>query len=307
MQIGQWSKENFERLEGMLEGPPGIAAFDFDNTLIYNDLGEAVMYYIIFQGLVRADREDFWRELEHPIIPQETIAELRGHWDASNDGEDQTAYLKFADGLLNLYARIARQIGLESAYRWTRVIFGGHTVKELKNISKHVFEYELSREIGTLQLPSGLVIDKGIRVYEEIRELISALWDKGWAVRIVTASPEPLIKAVIPEWGLPSDCVKGMRLVSDPDEPDLLLPVLEEPMTFGPGKVIRLEPELSKTNLPLRFAAGDSWTDFNMLLHAENAVLIDRGNQELIRRAIQSGFWVQERFLQTPGGAPSSH
>ncbi|MEQ9363571.1 MAG: haloacid dehalogenase-like hydrolase, partial [Leptospirales bacterium] len=44
-----WDAPAYELLtRKILAGPPGLAAFDFDNTLIRNDLGEAVMYYIMF-------------------------------------------------------------------------------------------------------------------------------------------------------------------------------------------------------------------------------------------------------------------
>ena len=295
MRQGNWSPENFKNLQVMLEGPAGLAAFDFDNTLIYNDLGESCMYYIALQGMLRGDRPDFWEALKHPIIPTSTYDTLRGLWDKSQQ-DDQDSYLKFVDELMGIYTNISHQIGLESAYRWTKVLFGGHTKQELQSVATYVFEMEQERQIGIAKLPSGYEMNTGIRIYEEIRDLIKTLKEKGWKVLICTASPIPLIQAVIHHWGLEQEDVTGMRLTPDTENPDFLLPEIVEPMAFGPGKVTLLG---LSNNLPLRFAAGDSWTDFNMLLHAENALLIDRESQEhLAKRAIQSGFWTQKRFIQ---------
>ena len=72
----QWTPENRKRIESLLEGPPGQAVFDFDNTLIHGDLGEACMYYIAFQGLVRADLDEFWQEIAHPSLSNKTLEKI---------------------------------------------------------------------------------------------------------------------------------------------------------------------------------------------------------------------------------------
>ena len=69
----QWTPENRKRIDSLLEGPPGQAVFDFDNTLIHGDLGEACMYYIAFQGLVRADLDEFWQEISHPSLSNKVL------------------------------------------------------------------------------------------------------------------------------------------------------------------------------------------------------------------------------------------
>ncbi len=89
-----------EAIEKLLSGPPGLACFDFDNTLIRGDLGEAVMYYILLQGLIAADTDLFWSELQHPAIPAAAVETWKRLWEIYRDQEDAFSYEKIAEGLL---------------------------------------------------------------------------------------------------------------------------------------------------------------------------------------------------------------
>ncbi len=287
---GRWSKEARVRLGEILSGAPGLAAFDFDNTLIYNDLGEACLYYIALQGLLPLDRDDFWSEMIHPLLPEAEVSALRSRYAKVDPEEDYELYVELVDKLIGTYLNIAENDGLETAYRWTRIFFGGHTTADMNSIGRHVFEFECEEAIGQKFLPSGISLPTGIRVYPEIEKLIRGLLSAGWDVRVVTASPQELIQAAVGRWGILPEKVHGMRLLSDGD---LLLPKIAEPMTYGPGKVQALRMH---TQAPLIFAAGDSYTDWDLLTHAANALLIDRGKETLRADARKAGMIVQERF-----------
>lgn len=288
---GRWSKEARVRLGEILSGPPGLAAFDFDNTLVYNDLGEACMYYIALQGLLPLDRDDFWSEMIHPLLPESEVSAMRSRYAKIDPEDDYELYIELVDKLIGAYLMIAEKDGLEPAYRWTRVLFGGQTVTDMRSIGRHVFEFESEEPLGQKFLPSGVSLPTGIRVYPEIEKLIRGLISSGWDVRVVTASPQELIQAAVGRWGIAPEKVHGMRLVR---EGELLLPKIDEPMTYGPGKVEALRKH---TQSPLRFAAGDSYTDWDLLTHAEHALLIDRGKESLRNDARKAGMIVQERFV----------
>lgn len=289
-----WNPSAFELLTAdVLAGPPGVAAFDFDNTLIRNDLGEAVMYYILFQALLRADLPEFWEEIRHPALNDADLAELRRMWGGieTQGGEDADEYMHFVDRLAPLYGQVYAHSGMAEAYRWSRVLFAFQGEKELRSIARYVFGYEQNQPIGVTQLPSGLQIPRGIRVYREVHALIRAMLERGWDVRIVTASPQVLIQAVITHWGIAENRVHGMRLERGPH--DLLLPRIVEPMPVQAGKVARLQTEVDG---PLDFMIGDSIGDFELLRHAKRAILIDRGNAELKAAAVEAGMIIQQPF-----------
>ncbi|MBI41711.1 MAG: haloacid dehalogenase-like hydrolase [Leptospiraceae bacterium] len=292
----QWTPENRKRMESLLEGPPGQAVFDFDNTLIHGDLGEACMYYIAFQGLVRADLDEFWNEIAHPSLSNKTLDRIRASWDRNQAFEDLQAHLEWVDELLGLYETLVQTAGLEQAYRWTRSLFGNQPEKELRSIATYVFQDESRMPVDFEELPSGRKIPRGIRIIPEIFQLIQSMLQSGWTVRIITASPEPTIQSVIQHWNLEEAAVRGMRLKR---KDDMLLPYIEEPMTFGPGKVQAIR-ELD--DRAIDFAAGDSFTDLDMLRAAGMALLVDRGKEDLRGLAEQEGFLIQSFEVADPEG-----
>ena len=294
--VSRWNSENRKQLDGLLDRTPGQAVFDFDNTLIHGDLGEACMYYIAFQGLVRADLDEFWKEISHPALSQKELDRIRAGWDRNQAYDDMQSHLEWVDDLLGLYDRLLEQAGLEDAYRWSRSLFGNLPERELRNIASYVFQDETRLPIGFEELPSGRRIPRGIRIIPEIHELIQSLLQSGWTVRIITASPEPTIQSVIHHWNLEEAAVRGMRLKR---QDDLLLPYIEEPMTYGPGKVQAIR-ELDSS--PIDFAAGDSFTDLDMMRAASMALLIDRGKADLRSVAEQEGFLVQSFAPVEPEG-----
>lgn len=287
-----WQEDVQKQIEAILSGPPGRAAFDFDNTMIFNDLGEACMYYILLQGLVFADEPSFWKEIRHPLISENELSVLREKFENAAESSGEEDQLDLTDYLLSFYDRIMEQDGLEHAYRWTRVIFAGRSPLEMRKISRYVFAHEQEQDIAHARFPSGRMINTGIRIYEPIRNLIQQMAERGWAIRIVSASPEEIIREAIAHWNLPEENVRGMRLRRDRE---ILLPIIDEPMTYGPGKVQALKDTGWED---LDFAAGDSWTDFDMLLFAKKALLLDRNNPSLIQKGRESGFIIQKAFIQ---------
>ncbi len=305
-----WDATVFPAIQKLLSGSPGTAVFDFDNTLIKNDLGEAVMYYIVLQGLLRADLEDFWQELRHDAIDAAIIDRLRKSWDTVEEsgGENTGEFLSFADRLLTIYGLVYERAGMEEAYRWTRTLFGFQPAKEMRSISRYVFDYEQTLDVGVWELPSGLRLPRGLRIYTEIQELIAALHEREWDVRIVTASPQEIIQTVSPRWNIPEEKVHGMvlrrrRPDGEPEDRAILEPFIVEPMTVRAGKVARLRAE--GVDVP-DLMVGDSIGDFELLQHARTGILIDRGNAELRGQAEAAGLLIQPPFPineQAPPGA----
>ena len=290
MLTGAWNPRVHEQLVRLLDGPPGLAAFDFDNTLIFNDLGEAVMHYIVLQGLLAGEREEFWQGLsQEPVRPD--IDRLRGWWNSFRDTEDERDYLRFADALLSTYDRLYHEVGLEAAYRWSRFIFAWQTADELRKISRFVFDDELLQTPGEEKLPSGYPVTHGIRVYAEVKQLMHALRERGWELRIVTASPAEVIQAVIGDWALEPEYVLGMQLSRDAT--GMLLPEIVEPMPFQEGKVQLLAAACDGRRPDL--AIGDSSGDRDLLASAGLGILFDRGYQELWATLEKQGVLLQKR------------
>jgi len=57
--LTDWSDNTQKRLDAVLAGGAGLAAFDFDHTLIHGDQGEAVMAEMVLGGHVCAGESWF--------------------------------------------------------------------------------------------------------------------------------------------------------------------------------------------------------------------------------------------------------
>lgn len=240
-----WTPELYEFLSGLT---PGKAAFDFDNTLVKNDFGEAVMERFLSEG-VPAYRGDLRSLFRKDIV--EKVIESRFH--------DNPLFRTI---VLDEYETIQKERGLEASYRWSSWIFSGHSPKEITSVSKEVWNSNANDEDA----------EHSVKPYQPMMELVEHLRTAGWEIWIVTASPEEIIQSVSERFGIPSSRVLGMCLQR---ENGIHTAEIREPFTYGNGKVERFrgavgnEPDL---------AFGDSVNDFPLLKSARKAgIFLDRG------------------------------
>ncbi|EQA36704.1 haloacid dehalogenase-like hydrolase [Leptospira inadai serovar Lyme str. 10] len=282
-----WDPDIRSGLEGMISGPAGLACFDFDNTLIRGDLGVATMQYILMNGLIRADLDEFWEELRDPFLSLETISVWKDLWRAFRMHKDTRSYGRLVEELFGLFFAVSKEEGPEAAYRWTRIIYSGMSEEELKKIARYVFVENQKQNGNDFNLTGGYSIDIRLRIRKPLLELIRLLKERDWEVWIITASPEYCVQVAAQEFGLEQSRVRGMRLKS---RQGVMLPEIEEPLTFNDGKVKAIR---EITSSEIGFAAGDAFTDLSMLLAANRSLLIDHGDSDLRSVGESAGWWIQ--------------
>lgn len=285
MNPSQWSRQAFSGLTSLLEGPPGLAAFDFDYTLIQGDQGEALMNEIVLGGHVRADEPWFW---EHwPTSTHRQRNELRAAYERFRYFDDPLLLVDWMDGMIDVYEAIRNEHGTEAAYRWSSIFFAGFHEDEIGALSKKVFDHQLTVS-SSVGLPSGRELPVGIRIRPAMQELVRAMLDRKWTVYIVTASPRIPIAVLSHRWNLPAEQVIGMELRRMDD--GRFGPHIVEPYPCAEGKVQALR---RITEEPLLFAAGDSMMDLPLLEEAQSAMVLDRGSVTLRTKAHEKG-WIVE-------------
>lgn len=285
MNPSHWSAKAFSELTSLLEGPPGLAAFDFDHTLIQGDQGEALMNEIVLGGHVRAGESWFW---EHwPASTHRHRDELRAAYERFLYFDDPLLLVEWMDGMIDVYEAIRNDHGTEAAYRWSSIFFAGFYEEEMGALSRKVFDHHLTAS-SSVGLPSGRELAVGIRIRPAMQELVRAMLDRTWTVYIVTASPRIPIAVLSHRWNLPAEHVIGMELHRMDD--GRFGPHIVEPYPCGEGKVQALR---RITEEPLLFAAGDSMMDLPLLEEAQSAMVLDRGSVTLRTMAHQKG-WIVE-------------
>lgn len=227
-----WSAAVRRSLEEMVvTHAGGLAAFDFDDTLVDGDISIA---------LLRRMQARIGRDLE---------AEYESECQALGK---RVAYAKLVETLI-----------------------AGRSEPEVR----------ADTEAAIL---AGLA-DGSLRFRPALAELIWAMQRHGWRVWVVTASPAVVIAPAAQRVGVGADRVLGMWC--DTDEDGRFCAPTREPVTYRGGKVVAFSSANEGAN-PL-FAAGDAITDLEMLCVARYALVIDRGNQELLAQAKQRAWWVQ--------------
>ncbi len=263
-----WTDKNYRYFLERVPESPGLACFDFDNTLIRNDFGEKMMDAVIGEGLVHVPTdlskhfrdEDLW--LDHRTIPLEKKEHLI--WEE--------------------YAYQLKEFGIERGYRWTSFLFSGLSKTEFYRLSKEAWKKVAEFPAHTAVFPQ-----------PEMKDLISFLYRHNWDVWIVTASPELGVMAISDSFPIPEDKVVGMRQYLTME--GLLSGIIEEPYTYGEGKVLAIQKRIGR--IP-DLAFGDSFNDFPMLCYAKKGIAIDKGNPEFIKACLDKEILIQPYFSFVP-------
>ncbi|TGL33539.1 HAD family hydrolase [Leptospira perdikensis] len=260
-----WTDEIYDRLTTIIPKKPGIACFDFDNTLIRNDFGEKIMDELLHGGLVYVQKNlsDFFRDKET----------WKDHSQLDPAEKERLVWEEYTYQL--------KEYGIERGYRWTSFIFQGMDKKEYYEVSRRAWE-----RVSTLGK------DSAVLPQVEMKDLIAYLNHYDWTVYIVTASPEPGIAAIAHHFPVEESKVIGMRQELGGD--GKFSHKLIEPYTYGEGKVKAIEERIG---VYPDLAFGDSFNDYPMLCRAKQmAVAIDRDNPEFASACVAKGIYVQPYF-----------
>jgi len=310
---GGWTKRNFEAIRRfMLETRPGLAVFDWDNTCICGDIGETFLAHLFVRHRHRLTRSD----LEGMIpVRLRGISVLSAGGNRYEMAELRRRIIETPDQaeipllLLNQGLEETPGIGLSFAYRWATRLFKGLTRLDIDSLMAEILADELHAEIAPkrLETTDGKLVftwKKGLRIYEEMRNLITVSAEAGWRTVIVTASHPWIVETMACRCGYRLDRVLGMvtkhRRGVLTRWTDRSLAV-----NYGPGKVTNIRRNFTEEPL---LVAGDSNSDLAMLTRFPGTrirLLIDRGVQggiDRVRRAAmrrENGYLCQPVELKT--------
>ncbi len=301
----RFSAENELRLKRLLsdldkkEGRR-VAVFDFDNTLIFNDLGDATFLHMVDRRLYVTD-EAFWS-----LLPEKHGASaIRKAFEAGAHLPPQEArlhpsHLDFRARMAALYQDLTAREGARVSYPLVVSLLQGGTREGIRSIAEEVYDIGITGEVGDESWVTSegraVTVPKGIRPFTAMAQWIQSLHQIGTEVWIVTASFREIIAAVSGYWRIPGDRVVGMDLE---ETAGILGGNVLSPITYGEGKVAAIDRFIGV--LP-DFVAGDSPSDEAMLGIAQGgALLLDHGRSDLRERVSSRGGWIQP--IYTPSEA----
>lgn len=331
-----WTPENRARLEDLIRHGAGRGwpvAFDFDNTLVWGDVGEATLAWLVKHRRLRPEtvaalcppfRTAAGRRVETARLP-----DLTAYYEALLEGSGHGA---------------ADPAPLTRGYLWAAQIMAGLTVAQVVRATAAVAAAAREGESGRLEVTPGRTAYPLPWFYPEMVELVAVLLNHGFAVWIVSASNvwsvrwmvlrvlNPRLRRLGCRRSVPPEQVIGVApLLRDGRERELkdrvlvrtrpcyarldppalrglrVIPWLDEPTPVYAGKIACLWDALGRAPY---LAAGDSPGDLPMLTFAEHRLWLARESKpaysvamEACRRQREPERWLVQpvRAGQRPG------
>ena len=238
--------------------------FDCDNTCLFGDIGDLLWDHLVRQRALAFDDPRLVGVLA--LIPDARPDELLR---LARDPRQEQAYL---EAWLSLYPRATLELGYEQGLLWVTRVMVGLLERDLKARCREAAALGLKRPYGPEDHPPG------IRICQEVREVIRALQARGVLCVIVSASCRWPVQAIAPRLDVPAEQVLAIDM--EVDAQGRLTSTILPPVTYRQGK---LDAIVSRFKRPPQIVFGDALTDFEMLREAtELGVLIDRGRADVL-------------------------
>jgi hypothetical protein len=334
----RWWQQNSERLTDFIHqhGPNGslydstlnaprsqkpVAAFDWDNTLIKNDAGDATFFWMLAHDLIKVPVD--WAATSR-YLSTEAVSELKAKCKADKGSINLSTRFNTgcADLILSIYSsgKISdskpawksdfNPDTLEPGYAWAVALTAGYKPSEIQQIAKVALEFNLANQVGTQQRIGSRDYVAWLRFYEPMKDLIQLLKIEGYDVWIVSASAQNIIEVYAREIGVETSHVIGVRselkngkATSSFQSCGTEAAGNQNLITYRQGKRCWINKEIfmiSNKNLQMDkpsatvFAAGDSDTDSFFVKDARIHLVINRNKTELMCNAYanQDGKWI---------------
>jgi phosphoserine phosphatase len=299
-----------------------IALFDWDNTVVKNDVGDALTFYMIAQGKVRQPPNQNWKLTSPYMVDAAAAALTRDCGTTVAAGAvlptNTVAGQACADQMLSMYvdnlvkgeatpttAFIGHDFRrMEPTYAWTPQLLAGYTHEEIAQFSLNATGPMFAAAEGTTQtVGTRAGLNAYLHIYDQIKDLAAGAQSRGYDVWVITASPQDLVGALAPMIGVAANHVIGIR--SQTDGNGKLLYTFEGcgPVADGSATMISyiegkrcwvnkvIYGDTTATAINRRsaadrarqvFAAGDSDTDIEFLRDSQYKLVINRQKNELM-------------------------
>ena len=321
LEHGNWYPDNLARIQQTLAAlpqlgadRPRVAVFDFDNTCVFRDVGQAVFFHQLTGLRYRLPPDQFCQ-----LLPS-GLTDLAGRPMASITGALAAAYLKlwpfmeknegdaacslpeyrlFATLLLWLtdQARKDERLGPRYVLPFMGKLLAGYTLTELRQFAAQVMTKAMAEplEKQTLTCDAGPPLGElaashslGLHVHGEMRQLMHLLGRYKVTCYVVSASTEWLVEEAVKLLDFPvtADCVYGIRVALDGGNTLTIQSPQDYPVTFREGKAAIINRFIPGEPV---LVAGDADTDYEMLTLPDVPLrlLINRNQRGLISSLYQ--------------------
>ncbi|MEU8778311.1 haloacid dehalogenase-like hydrolase [Streptomyces sp. NPDC048606] len=343
-----WHGDNRARLQRLIDaygrcGPyrphrnKPVAVFDWDNTVVRNDVGDATMFWLLRHGKIRQPDARDWSTTSRFLTPAAARALADACGPLARPGTPlptgTPAGTACADEINAVYGSATTRAGTaafagwdrrttEPGYAWLAQLTQGWTAREVRGFAAAARAENLAAPVGATQRVGSGTATGWIRYYDQQRDLVATLRKAGFDVWISSASPQPVVEVWADGVGIDADHVIGIRNTTTRDgrhTPHLLgcgtvRDGADTMITYIDGKRCWINQEvfgvrgaaaerIQPASRRQVFAAGDSDTDVSFLRDATALrLVVNRNKNELMCRAYDDadGKWIVNPMFIEP-------
>lgn len=313
-----------------------VAVFDWDNTVVKNDVGDATMFWLLRNGRIRQPADGDWTTTSRYLTPAAARDLATACGPLARPGAPlptgTPAGAACADELNAVYGTSATRAGapafagwdhrtIEPAYAWLPQLLQGWTASEVRGFAAAARTENLAAPVGTKQQVGTTTATGWVRYYDQQQDLIKGLQKAGFDVWISSASPQPVVEVWAQGVGVKADHVIGIRNTtrggrlaphlqgcgSVKDGADTMITYIDGKRCWINKEVFGVRgPAAEKVQPASRrqvFAAGDSDTDISFLRDATALrLVVNRNKNELMCRAYDNsdGKWIVNPMFIEP-------
>lgn len=237
-----WYMQNRQTLDTMIDevgqnsatydpAKKPVAIFDWDNTVIKNDVGDIVFFYMVKNDKIIQPPGKDWKATSRYLTTAAATA-LNTACDslvAAGMPLPTNANANCADEILAVYTTGKTKGGtaafagwdyrkMEPAYAWAAELQAGHTHDELKTFVNAAVDAALMAPdtgAGSTQTIGTTSVNAYLRVYDQIKNLIDVMQKNGIDAWVLSASPQANVEAFATHVNIASDRVIGIRSLKD--------------------------------------------------------------------------------------------
>lgn len=207
-----------------------VAVFDWDNTVIKNDIGDLFFFWQVAHDLIMQPKGKNWQTTSRFMTDAANTALKAACDNVANEGmplsTSMAANSACADELIEIYTN-GKTMGaaaafagwnyrtMEPTYAWAAELQAGHTPANLMAEVDKAIEAGIAADVDAKQTIGTHSVNAWVEVYKQIKDLIDVLQKNGVDVWVLSASPQANVEAFGKKVNVAADHVVGIRSILD--------------------------------------------------------------------------------------------
>jgi len=203
-----------------------VAVFDWDNTVIKNDVGDLTTFWLINHDKILQPSGKNWAFTSGylTIDARTALSAACDALAAPGMPLPTSTNAPCADEIYSVYFNGATKGGkaafagwnyrhIEPAYAWAAQLQAGYTPAELVGFAQSAITAGLAVAEGATQPVGTQTANAYVRIYDQIKDLVGVLQKNGFDIWVVSASPQNFVEPFAAMLTIPADHVVGIRMV----------------------------------------------------------------------------------------------